>query len=69
MGNRWLTRSVQRETAMPLVEMPHWLMIAGAVLVIAGLIGLGFSRNKQVESEPDIPPDDLASWRDRRPEP
>ena len=54
---------------MPLVEMPHWLMIAGAVLVIAGLIGLGFSRNKQVESEPDTPPDDLASWRDRRPEP
>src|SRR6478609_4986724 len=26
------------------MEYPHWLMIAGAWLVVAGFIGLGFSR-------------------------
>jgi hypothetical protein len=48
---------------MPLLELPHWLMIAGILLVLAGLIGMGFSRNKQVESEPTVLPGDLASWK------
>lgn len=48
---------------MPLLELPHWLMIAGTALVMVGLIGLGFSRNKQVESEPTVLPGDLASWK------
>src|SRR5258705_6531362 len=26
------------------MEYPHWLMVAGAWLVVAGFIGLGFSR-------------------------
>ena len=26
------------------MEYPHWMMVAGAVLVVAGFIGLGFSR-------------------------
>lgn len=25
------------------MEYPHWMMVAGAVLVVAGFIGLGFS--------------------------
>jgi hypothetical protein len=41
-------------------------MIAGTVLVMVGLTGLGFGRNKQIESEePAILPGDLASWRDK----
>jgi hypothetical protein len=27
-------------------EYPHWLMMAGAILVAAGFIGLAFHRNK-----------------------
>src|SRR6476659_2629991 len=26
------------------MEYPHWMMVAGACLVVAGFIGLGFSR-------------------------
>jgi hypothetical protein len=29
---------------VPEMEYPHWLMVAGAWLVVAGFIGLGFSR-------------------------
>ncbi len=32
--------------------LPHWLIIGGALLVVAGLIGLALSRNKAVESDP-----------------
>jgi hypothetical protein len=28
------------------MEYPHWLMAAGAVLVMLGFIGFAFSRNK-----------------------
>jgi hypothetical protein len=28
------------------MEYPHWLMIAGAVLVAFGFVGFGFSQNK-----------------------
>ena len=36
------------------IELPHWLMIAGAVLVVAGLIGLAFRKNytEPVEDNP-----------------
>ena len=27
-------------------EYPHWMMIAGAILVAAGFIGLAFHRNR-----------------------
>lgn len=46
---------------MPLLDMPHWLMIAGSALVLGGLLGLGISRNKQVESDPVPLPGDLES--------
>ncbi|EIG55837.1 hypothetical protein Bra1253DRAFT_00438 [Bradyrhizobium sp. WSM1253] len=29
------------------IEYPHWLMLAGAVLVLAGLVGWAFQRNRQ----------------------
>ena len=48
---------------MPVLDLPHWLMIAGTTLVLGGLIGLGVSRNKQVESDPILLPGDLAAWR------
>jgi hypothetical protein len=48
------------------LELPHWFIIAGSALVMAGLIGLGFSRNKKVESDPLVLPGDLSSWRSER---
>jgi hypothetical protein len=35
------------------MEYPHWIMVAGAVLVVAGFIGLIFSRNRNLESAED----------------
>lgn len=48
------------------LELPHWLMLSGSALIMAGLIGLGFSRSKQVESDPVLLPGDLSSWRSER---
>jgi hypothetical protein len=30
-------------------EYPHWMMIAGAILVAAGFIGLAFHRNRNAQ--------------------
>jgi len=35
------------------MEYPHWLMIAGTLLVIAGLIGLVMSRRQQAKVQDD----------------
>jgi hypothetical protein len=35
------------------MEYPHWLMIAGTLLVIAGLIGLMISRRQQAKVQND----------------
>ena len=32
------------------MEYPHWLIVAGAVLVVIGFIGLAFRRNTDVET-------------------
>jgi hypothetical protein len=48
------------------LELPHWLMISGSALVMAGLIGLGLSRNKRLERDPVLLPGDLSSWRSER---
>jgi hypothetical protein len=42
------------------IELPHWLMIGGALLVAIGLLGLAFARNKEIAtnnpgSEPPAP--------------
>lgn len=45
---------------MASVGLPHWLMIAGLVLVLFGLSGLALSRNKAVETDAAIQPGDVA---------
>jgi hypothetical protein len=35
------------------MEYPHWMMVAGAVLMVLGFIGLGFSRNRNLEPTED----------------
>jgi hypothetical protein len=35
------------------MEYPHWLMVAGVWLVVAGFIGLGFSRYMNREPTED----------------
>jgi hypothetical protein len=35
------------------MEYPHWLMVAGAWLVVAGFLGLGFSRYMNREPAED----------------
>lgn len=47
------------KTAMGWLELPHWLIIAGAVLVVVGLIGLVISRRRRrpadIQDEPATP--------------
>ena len=43
---------------MASLELPHWLMIAGALLVVAGFIGVLVNRKKADEVDP--PPDEPA---------
>ena len=33
------------------MQHPHWLMVAGAVLVVLGFIGFAFRQNKRVEHD------------------
>jgi hypothetical protein len=43
---------------MAALELPHWLVISGAVLVLAGFIGLVVSGEKEVEPSTALPPGD-----------
>ena len=36
-------------------EYPHWMMMAGAILVAVGFIGLGFHRKSNVETDQKKP--------------
>jgi hypothetical protein len=38
------------------INLPHWLMIAGAILVALGFLGLVFTRNRQAATNPDSEP-------------
>jgi hypothetical protein len=52
------------------MEYPHWIMVAGAVLVVAGFIGLAFRQNRTVE--PDHEPTENEGEEEmieRKPEP
>lgn len=40
------------------MQYPHWLMVAGAMLVLLGLIGLVFRRNRDV-AEADLGPTEM----------
>ncbi|MEH2569759.1 hypothetical protein [Bradyrhizobium sp. AZCC 2289] len=33
------------------MQYPHWLMVAGAVLVVLGFVGLAFRRNGIAEAD------------------
>ena len=37
--------------AVSAMEYPHWLMIAGAVMVVIGFIGFAFSRNRNLKPD------------------
>jgi len=34
---------------LSVMQYPHWMMVAGAVLVVSGVIGYAFSRNRNRE--------------------
>ncbi len=38
------------------IKLPYWLMIAGAILIAMGFLGLVFTRNKQAATNPDSEP-------------
>jgi hypothetical protein len=42
------------------MQLPHWLMVAGAVLVVIGFIGLAVQKNYAgpVKDNPETPPDE-----------
>ena len=44
------------KTAMGWLELPHWLMLAGAVLVVVGLIGLAIRQRAKVQDNPGSEP-------------
>jgi DNA-directed RNA polymerase alpha subunit len=35
------------------IELPHWLMIAGAILVVVGFVGLALQKNRPEPAETD----------------
>ena len=37
------------------MEYPHWLMVAGAVLVVLGFVGFAFRQNRNAEPDKDNP--------------
>jgi hypothetical protein len=39
------------EGRIPAVEYPHWMMVAGAVLVALGFISFAFRQNRNVEPD------------------
>jgi hypothetical protein len=39
------------------IELPHWLMTGGASLIAMGFLGLAFTRNKEVTTNPESPPE------------
>jgi hypothetical protein len=40
---------------LPAMQYPHWLMVAGAVLVVIGFIGFAFHQNnaQTIENNPE----------------
>jgi hypothetical protein len=35
------------------MELPHWLMVVGAILLVVGFVGSSLRKNEMVASEPD----------------
>jgi hypothetical protein len=52
------------------MEYPHWLMIAGGVLVVLGFVGVAIRKNNALPAEDDLeqnaaPPEERARLRSR----
>jgi hypothetical protein len=45
------------------MQYPHWMMAAGAILVVVGFAGLAFRKNKAASDEND--PDQLSPTETR----
>jgi hypothetical protein len=54
---------------MEWLQLPHWLMIAGTLLVIASLIGLLVSRRQQAKAQDDTATEQSPDPRPRLPPP
>jgi hypothetical protein len=54
-------RIVSKETALSSIQLAYLLMIAGALLVAVGVVGLALRRNKEDEADPLVLPED-APW-------
>jgi hypothetical protein len=52
------------------MEYPHWLMVAGAVLVVLGFVGVAIRKNNAQPAEDNLeqkadPPEERAQLRSR----
>jgi hypothetical protein len=52
------------------MQYPHWLMVAGAVLVVLGFVGVAFRKNNAQPAEDNLeqkaaPPEERAQLRSR----
>jgi hypothetical protein len=57
---RYSRREPARELGMLQMGYPHWLIVAGAVLLALGFVGLAFHRNRDVE--PNDEPTEAGCW-------
>jgi hypothetical protein len=48
------------------MQYPHWLMVAGAVLVVVGFIGFAFQKNAEPAEEQAIAPPEERPLADRQ---
>ena len=48
------------------MQYPHWLMVAGAVLVVVGFIGFAFQKNAEPPEEQAIAPPEDRPLTDRQ---
>ena len=53
------------------MQYPHWLMVAGGLLVILGFVGLAFRKSSPKSAEEDATPEarpELRPWLAKRPD-
>jgi hypothetical protein len=47
------------------VQYPHWLMVAGALLVLLGFVGLAFRKSSAEPDQEVVPPEERAQLSSR----
>lgn len=52
---RGVLSALRIATVIGLGSYPYWLMIAGAILITMGVLGVIFARNKQAAIDPETP--------------